>query len=115
MRRGPTSPGQAAAGQLADRDYVGYVDKDVYDRQSRGDGAAHQQDPTNVANHVGIFLGCTRREQATTNCAPGSGGLDGIAAVPPAIPTAIGRPFLGYYLGLQLRRSSLLRFRQRTR
>ncbi len=102
-------------GDLADGDYVGYVDQDVDDRQSRGDGSAHQQDPANVADHVRIFLGRTGREQAPTTCAPGSGRLDGLAAVEPAIPTAICGPFLGDYLGLELRRSSLLCFRQRTR
>ena len=84
------------------------VDQDVDHCESPDKPAAHDHDAANVADDVGVFLGCSGRQQTLATWATGARGLRGPSPVASAGLACLCRTLLGNDLRLELGGSGFL-------
>jgi hypothetical protein len=84
------------------------VDQHIQDCECGDQASTHDQDATNVAHDVGVFLGGSGRQQTLAAGATGPRGLSGSTAVAGAGSADLCRTLLGNDLGLELGCSGFL-------
>jgi hypothetical protein len=84
----------------------------VQDGEGRHETTAHDHDPANVADDVGVFLGRFGRQQTLAARATGPRGLSGPNAIASARSTGFCGALLSDDLGLELGGSGFLSVRQ---
>ena len=93
---------------------MGDVYQHIEHSEGRHEASADDQNATNVADDVGVFLGRPGCQQTLAAGATGPHGLSGPTAVASSRSTCLSGPFLGNYLRLELGCAGFLGIRERS-